>query len=196
MCKVRALIGMPVVCEDRRIGRVLQADLSDDLGQLSGLWISRGLRGARYIPSESLQMLGSVAVLTDSPGVRRRARMRPLFRRAVSTDGARLGAVTGAEVDELSFRVVSLELSSGLWDDLANGRRRVTRYVVNRDRSVVILDPTETEMEAEDDEGRYDEGTADRHADRRLGGDDIRRDELADGAPVESQGEAVGELDL
>ena len=76
MRKVRALIGMPVVCEDRRIGRVLQADLADDLGQLEGLWISRGLRGARYIPAESLRLLGRVAVLTDSPGARRRARMR------------------------------------------------------------------------------------------------------------------------
>ena len=56
---------------------------------MEGLWISRGLRGARYIPAESLRLLGQVAVLTDSPGARRRARMRPLFRRAVSTDGAR-----------------------------------------------------------------------------------------------------------
>ena len=196
MRKVRALIGMPVVCEDRRIGRVLQADLADDLGQLEGLWISRGLRGARYIPAESLRLLGQVAVLTDSPGARRRARMRPLFRRAVSTDGARLGAVTDAEVDELSFRVVALELSAGLWDDLAHGRGRVTRYVVNRERNVVIIDPTETEMEADTCEGRHDEGPVDGHGDRRHSGDDLRRDELADGAAVEPQGQADGQLDL
>lgn len=196
MRKVRALIGMPVVCEDRRIGRVLQADLAEDLTQLEGLWISRGLLGARYIPAESLKMLGRVAVLTDSPGSRGRARPSPLFRRAVSTDGARLGAVTGAEVDELSFRVVALELSAGLLDDLAHGRGRVTRYVVNRERGVVIIDPTETEMEAEAYEGRLGEGHVDGHADRRHGGDHIRRDELEDGARLEPQGETDGKLDI
>ncbi len=196
MRKVRALIGMPVVCREQKIGRVLQADLACDLRQLDGLWISRGLRGARYIPAESLQILGKVAVLTDSPGTRRQARMRPLFYRAVSTDGTRLGAITGAEVDELSFRVVSLELSSGLWDDLAYGRRRVTRYVVNREKGVVILDPTETETEVENSERRHDEGAADRHADRRIGGDPVWSDELADRAAVEPQGEADEKLDI
>ena len=196
MRKVRGLIGMPVVCGGYRLGRVLQADLADDLKRLEGLWVSRGLRGTRYIPSESLEMLGKVAVMADSAGTRRRSVANPLFRRAVSTDGRRLGAITGSEIDELSFQVISLELSAGLWDDLLRKRSRVTRFDVNRESGVVIIDCAGEEMEAEADEGRYDEGTAGGDADRRLRGDIVWRDELADGEKMEPEGKADGKLDL
>ena len=128
MCRsvktIRSLIGMPVVCQNRKIGRTVQAELEDDLTRLRGIWVSAGFRGGRWIPAESLQMLGSVAVLSDGPGQRRRMRFAPLFRRATATDGTRLGAITGAEIDEISFAVTALELSQGFWDDLLTRRRR------------------------------------------------------------------------
>ena len=37
MRKIRALIGMPVVVGNRRVGRVIQAELSEDLTRLDGL---------------------------------------------------------------------------------------------------------------------------------------------------------------
>ena len=190
------MIGMPVVCRNRRVGRMIRAELTDDLRALKGIWVGAGIRGTRFIPAEALQLLGRVAILSDVEGARGRMKTPPLFRRAVGTDGSRLGAITGAEIDEVTFAVTALELSRGLWDDLAHGRGRVTRYVVNRERNVVIIDPTETEMEADTCEGRHDEGPVDGHGDRRHSGDDLRRDELADGAPVEPQGQADGQLDL
>ena len=65
MRKLRTLIGMPVVVQNRRIGRVVQAALSEDLTSLDGLWVDEGLRGTRLIPSESLEMLGRIAVVAD-----------------------------------------------------------------------------------------------------------------------------------
>ena len=179
MRKIRVLIGMPVVVNNRRIGRVVQAELSEDLRQLDGLWIDAGLRGTRYLPSDSLEMLGQVAVMADDAGRRRRCKSAPLFRRAVGTDGRRLGAITGAEIDELSFRVEALELSRGLWDDLLCGRARIRNFTLNRENGSVVIDLTETEKEGTSNEERHDEGTHYRRADRRFRSDDVRRDELA-----------------
>lgn len=195
MRSVRGLVGMPVVCEGKRFGRVLRADLAADLRRMDGVWVGAGLRGARYIPAERLQMLGKVAVHADCPGQRRRMQPAALPMRAVSTDGRRLGAVTGADVDELSFQVQALELSAGVWDDLATGRSRVTRYTVDADRGEVVIEPDNNDMEAYGDEERNDEGTFDGHADRRFGRDDLRRAELADRAQVEPDGETNGQLD-
>ena len=96
MRKLRNLIGMPVILHRQKIGRLIQADLSDDLKRMEGIWVDSGLKGTRYIPSEHLGMIGEMAVLTDSRGTRRRARAQSLLRRAVSTDGSRLGAIVGA----------------------------------------------------------------------------------------------------
>ena len=194
MRKARSLVGMPVVCEGRRVGRVLRADLSGDLTRMEGVWVGAGIRPARYIPSERLQMLGRVAVMADCGGERKKLAPPPLPARALSTDGQRLGAVTGAEVDELTFRVASLELSGGVWDDLFSGRQRITDWTVNPDGEVVI-DANQMNMEGIFDEERIDEGASDGHADRRLGGDDLRGVELADRAEVEPKGAPDGQLD-
>lgn len=196
MRRLRALIGMPVLCGSRRIGRVARAELAEDLRQLDGVWIGSGLRGARYIPAESLELIGRVAILAEDGGRKGRMATGPLFRRAVSTDGRRMGAITGAEIDEVSFAVTALELSAGLWDDLLRGRERVTRYTVNRETGEVVIEPAEEEREDINHEDRIDEGTDRGHADRRLGGDALRRDELADGEEVEPEGEADRQLDL
>ena len=196
MRTLRELTGMPVVSGGKRIGRVIQGALSRDLRRLDGIWISAGPRGSRYIPSESLEMLGRVAVMADGAGQRQRVNAKPLFTRAVSTDGRRLGAITGAEIDEITFAVTALELSAGVWDDLMFKRSRVTRYTVNRESGEVVIDIANDNEEARTDEERHVEGPDHGHADRRIGGDDIRRDELADGEAVEPQGEADGQLDL
>ena len=185
MRRLRALTGMPVVLGGRRVGRVILGELSEDLTRLDGVWICAGLKGSRYIPSESLEMLGRVAVVVESTGQRRRMTARPLLIRAVSTDGRRLGAITGAEIDEISFAVNALELSAGVWDDLAHGRRRVTRYTVNRESGEVVIDTAGDDEGARSYEERHDEGIDHGHADRWISGDNIRRDELADGKAVE-----------
>ena len=196
MRKLRNLTGMPVVCGKRRIGRILRGELSEDLRQLRGIWIYAGLRGTRYIPVESLEMLGRVAVTADEYGKRGRMTSSSLLIRAVSTDGRRLGAINGADIDELSFAVTALELSAGFWDDLRDGRRQITRYTVNRQKGVVIIDPAGCEGRIETDEERNDEGADHRDADRWFRRDDVWRDELADGTQVEPEGQADGQLDL
>ena len=196
MRSLRGMIGIPVVCSGRRVGRVVQADIAEDLRRLDGIWVNAGFRGTRYIPSESLELIGETAIIADTRGIRRRADDCSLFRRAISTDGRRLGAITGAEFDEMSFCVSALELSAGLWDDLLNGRQRISRFAVRRETGEVIVDWAGHEMEAEQDEGWYDESPDYGHADRRIGGDHIRRSELADGEELEPQGQADWELDL
>ena len=175
---------------------MVQAELEEDLTRLRGIWVSAGFRGARWLPAERLEMLGRVAILSDGPGTRRRMRIAPLFRRATGTDGARLGAVTGAEIDEISFAVTALWLSLGFWDDLVTGRRRVERFTANRETGEIIIDPAELEREGWIDEGRHDQGPHRRDADRLRGGDHVRRDELADRAQVEPEGQDDRQLDL
>ena len=195
MRKIRVLIGMPVVVNNRRAGRVVQAALSDDLKQLDGLWVDAGLHGTRFISSDSLAMLGQVAVMADDLGKRGRCGAVPLFRRAVGTDGQRLGAITGAEIDELSFRVDALELSRGLWDDLLGGRVRIYRFTLNRENGDVVIDTAETEKEETDDEERHGEGSDHWSGNRRLGSDDVRHHELAERQADEPTGEEDRQLD-
>ena len=196
MRTLRALIGMPVICGHRRIGRVLRPELTDDLRQLSGIWVGAGLRGTRFIPAECLEMLGQVAVMAEDDGRRGRMSAKPLLKRAVSTDGRRLGAITGAEIDEMSFAVAALELSAGLWDDILHHRQQVVRFTVNRENGEVIVDPADADREEGAHEGRNDEGADHRNADRRLRGDHVRHYELADGEKMEPEGQADRQLDL
>jgi len=179
MLRICALTGLPVIVDSKKVGRVIRADLSDDLTQLSGLWIAKGFLGTRFIPSESIGMLGTMAITADHCGTRMRLSGPPLPRRAVGSDGSRLGAITGAEINELSFRVESLELSCGLWDDLAHGRRKIERFAVNQETGCVITGAFKTEKEEGIDEEQHDEEPCHRRIDRRFGSDDVRRDELA-----------------
>ena len=196
MRTLRAMTGMPIVCRGRRIGRMLLPELDAGLTRLEGLWISAGLGGTRFIPTDSLELLGSVSIHVDGPGRRRRMSAEPLFRRAISTDGRRLGAITGAEIDELTFRVAALELSRGLWDDLSSNRARVSRYTVDRETGEIIIESDDWTKEGISDEGEHDQGADHWDADRRRGGDDVRRHELEDGAPFESEGQVDRQLDL
>lgn len=143
MRTIRSMTGMPVVCRSKRIGRLVQTDLSTDLKQLEGIWVDRGLRGTRYIASDQLEMIGRVAVMTDNPGKKKRFTASTLLMRAVGTDGGRIGAIVGAEIDELSFIVNSLELTCGFWDDLYNRRVRIEHFSVCPERNeVIIMDST------------------------------------------------------
>ena len=174
---LRALQGLPVVCAGKRVGRVAQAALSDDLKRMDGLWVDAGLGGARFVPAEEIEVLGDVSVTVDAPGKREKLKKRPLFRRAVTTDGARLGAVVGAKVDTATFLVTSLIVSTGYWDDLIRGRLDVRRFAATQDGEVVAdLQTREEENDAE----RNGQGNGRRSPVGRRGGDAVRRDELED----------------
>ena len=70
----------------------------------------------------------------------------------------------------------------------------VTREMLLEVCGEVVIDPPEDERKGDYDEEWLGEGTFDRNADRRLGGDPVRRDELADGEEVEPAGEKDREL--
>ena len=39
MKNMRLLVGMPVICNGRKLGRVVQAEISEDLTRMTGLFI-------------------------------------------------------------------------------------------------------------------------------------------------------------
>ena len=148
MRKLRNLTGMPVICRRKKTGRIIQAQLSSDLRALDGIWVDCGLLGTRYIAAEHIGTIGEVAVIADCRGKRRKMNARPLVCRAVGTDGRRLGAIVGAEIDEVSLMVCSLELSRGFWDDIYSGRRMIRRYSVDTvSGDNVIVDSNELNKE-------------------------------------------------
>jgi uncharacterized protein YrrD len=179
---LRSLTGLPVVLSGRKLGRVAQASVSEDLRHMEGIWVDAGLSGTRYVPSEAIQVLGEVSVTVDSPGRRARMRERALFRRAVTTDGARLGAVVGATVDDMSFQIQSLIVSTGFFDDLFRGRLKVRRFQASLEQNEVIVDATAREGSFY--EGWNGQGIDHGRADRRRGGDGLWDHELEDGAQV------------
>lgn len=148
MRKVRSMTGMPVICRRQKIGRLMQADLSHDLTHMEGIWVDCGLKGTRYIPVEHLSIIGEMAVMADSRGLRKRCTASSLLYRAVATDGSRIGAIVGAEVDEITFLVGALELTRGFWDDLILGRRQIKGYSV-QGQEIIITDSTQNDRKEE-----------------------------------------------
>ena len=190
---LRTLIGMPVICDGKKLGRVAQAAVSDNLTRMKGLWVDAGLFGTRFLPSEEISVIGDVAVVADTPGKRKKMRERPIFLRAISTDGERLGAIVGAYVDEISFLIVALELSSGYPDDFMRGRQKIRDFSADRRRAEAIVSPDGKEEKR--DAQRDDEGSDDGGAAGRRGGDDLRDRQLEDGAEMAHTGAQGRTLD-
>ncbi|NLF27411.1 MAG: hypothetical protein GX592_05880 [Clostridiales bacterium] len=185
---LRSLNGLPVVLSGRKLGRVVQASVSEDFMLMEGLWVDAGLSGTRFVPTDAIQVLGEVSVTVDSPGKRLRMRERPLFRRAVTTDGARLGAVVGATVDDMSFQICSLIVSTGVFDDLFRGRLKIRRFQASLADGEVIVDTKIREGDFY--ERRNDQGPDYRRGTGRRGGDGLRHHELEDGAQMVPAGAA------
>lgn len=156
MKSAKAMAGQPVILEGRRIGRVLQVELSEDLTAMTGLWADCGLKGTRYMTGEQIQLLGDVAVIVKEMGKRRRLGEQTLFRRAVASDGSRLGAILDALIDEQTHKVDALLLSEGFLSDLTKGRRAVRQYMVQPGTGSVVLKSRPDEEGGVEHEGRLD----------------------------------------
>lgn len=88
MKNLRLLVGMPVICGGRKLGRVVQAQVSEELTRMTGLFVDAGIKGTRFIPSSDVSVLGDVAVLVRSEG-RRGARAQCGYpRRALTPDAS------------------------------------------------------------------------------------------------------------
>ncbi len=135
---VKAFVGMPVILGGKRIGHVACLTLDESLTRVTGLRIARGLRGNRFVPAGYVSLLGDVAVLVTNEGVRPSGERGLNLRRATTTDGQILGAITGAMIDERTLKVAALELTSGWWDDLARGRRHVYGWTASQGENVIL----------------------------------------------------------
>lgn len=147
MKNMRMLVGMPVICEGRKLGRVVQAQVSKDLTHMTGLFIDAGFRGTRFIPAKDVSVIGEVAILVESMGQRSERGDCGYPRRALDPDGKRLGAICGADVDEISMNVEALELSMGWMEDVISGRRQVKHFFVTQPGEEVVVIEIEEESE-------------------------------------------------
>ncbi len=182
---VKAFVGMPVILNGKRIGHVACLTLDEGLTKVTGLRIARGLRGNRFIPSSAVGLLGDVAVLVKEDGVRPGGERGLNLRRATTTDGQILGAITGVLIDERTLNVAALELSSGWWEDLVRGRRFVNGWTACQGENVIL--EFDGERGSEHEERNLD---GDRHgrADRRSGVNGTGNDGYAVSAPDEADG--------
>ena len=142
MRNAKSLLGMPVIRGGKTLGRVSHVLPDEDLKSIRGLYLHCGAAGSRFIECADLDVVGEVAVLARGAGKRMSTGERPLFRRAISSDGRRLGAITDALIDEETMAIEALELSRGYLDDLAGGRRRIRRFSVNKNGDVIV-EPSE-----------------------------------------------------
>lgn len=139
MKNVKALIGMPVILDGKRLGRTLDIGVTQDLKNMTGVYVDCGIRGNRFVPSDQIRLVGDVAIFVDSKGRRSRCNGMGQPRRALSTDGRRLGAVCGVLIDEEMQTIEALELSRGYIDDLIGGRQYVRHYTVSQGGDDVVI---------------------------------------------------------
>ncbi|WP_258359933.1 PRC-barrel domain-containing protein [Moorella sulfitireducens] len=136
MPKGRELVGLPVISQDRgeELGRVQDLLYDEKTGLLKALVLADGtwLQQPRVISFEELQgrgpkiftVTGAGAIGNELPeGFRRWQEIKGL--RLLNREGLELGLVEDLVVDLPSGRVRALEISTGLVNDLLEGRREI-----------------------------------------------------------------------
>lgn len=187
MQTIKGAIGLPVLTDGARAGQILSVEPDEALRRIDAVYVIRRNMSVRRIDRRDIVQIGSRAVTAVSAGIPAKDRSAPLFRRAVSTDGRRLGAIVDAEFDE-SLSIVALWLSCGYPDDLLSGRLRITRYTVRSSDGCVLVPSGEEDFH----EQRHDQGNGSRRAAWRDSRNGIRSDELGKGTPLEESGNANG----
>ena len=134
----KSVLGLPVICGGKNLGRVSYVLPDDALRAVSGVYLYCGLTGSRFIGCDQLELIGDVAVLAHSSGKRLQQNRPPLFRRALLPDGSRIGAITDVLLGENTLRIEALELSRGYLDDLTGGRAHVEQYTVQKNGDVIV----------------------------------------------------------
>jgi uncharacterized protein YrrD len=125
------LIGLPVICGEKKLGRVSAVTLARDGGRLAGLMVRGGLHGARWVPAEAVLCLGALSILVRADGGKRQEGQTFRLGRVSDTSGMRLGCVTDARLDEQTLDVDALEITFGPLDDLLIGRRWVRGFTIH-----------------------------------------------------------------
>ena len=130
MTGLKKMIGLPVMIGGRPAGCVLRGVLTDDGRSLRGLVVRGGLKGARWLPRDQIELVGQLSVIAQ--GKARRLPKEANYRlfRVSDPEGTRLGGVTDALMHEETLRVAALEISAGPLDDLMDGRWYATAFTV------------------------------------------------------------------
>ncbi len=130
MTGLKKMVGLPVIVNGKAAGSVLRGVLTEDGRCLRGIVVRGGLKGARWIPREQIELVGKLSVIAG--GRPRRVPKAAEYRlfRVSDPDGARLGVVTDALINEETLRVSALEISGGPLDDLLSGRWYATAFHV------------------------------------------------------------------
>lgn len=194
MKSIRSLSGMPVILSTsgRKIGRVKSVLFDETLSKIVCVCAAGRFGKSVYCPAAKVCFLGEMAVVVSGFQKKKPEGVKFVIRRALDAAGSMIGAVTGLYADEETLSVLYAEVSGGVPEDIARGRKLVRHFAVNADTGDVTMIE---EGECEDEEGlgsRYDRGN-----DRgRFGGDGIRHDELAAGKANGPICDACGQSDL
>lgn len=130
MTGLKKMIGLPVMMNGKAAGSVLRGVLTEDGRSLRGIVMRGGLKGPRWLPRDQIALIGKLSVIgTGRPGRLPKDAGYRLFR-VSDPEGARLGIVTDALMNEETLRVTALEISSGPLDDLTDGRWYATAFQV------------------------------------------------------------------
>ena len=127
---LKKMIGLPIIFEEKNLGNVLRGVLSEDGKSLRGIVIRGGMKGERWLPREKISLIGQFSVIADGKPQRLPRDSDYHLFRVTDEDGARLGIVTDALLQNDTLRVAALEISAGPLDDLFNGRWFATNFSV------------------------------------------------------------------
>ena len=124
------MIGMPVMMDGKMAGSVLRGVLTEDGRALRGIVMRGGIKGARWLPREQISLIGDLSIIGKGKTCRVPKDAQYRLFRVSDAEGARLGIVTDALLNEETMHVTALEISGGPLDDLTEGRWYATAFTV------------------------------------------------------------------
>ncbi|MDO4546682.1 MAG: hypothetical protein Q4D04_01145 [Clostridia bacterium] len=140
MKSVRSIIGLPVLVVSRVVGHVTDVDIDLSKKLFTGIYLTAMPFGVRRIDAENIEIIGDVSVIASDAG---KLSLPPPKKAipAVMADGRRIGQITGALIDEATRRVEAVELSEGVWEDLAYARRWIFSFAAESSTCGVLINP-------------------------------------------------------
>lgn len=113
LTSLRQLEGLPVILQDEQIGYVERALPDEEIRRLGGLVIRQGLKQAKWVSAESIEVLGKKCVLIAlRPETLEKNRITPCHPAFFST-GQNAGQVTDGLLCTQTLRLLALEISAG-----------------------------------------------------------------------------------
>ena len=113
LTSLNRIAGMPVVWQDRQIGCVERGIADASARRLRGLVIRKGIGAARWLPAESVRLVGRSCVLAGAKPEPLPDGLTDSMLQAYLTTGERAGQVSDALFSGLTLRLIALEVTPG-----------------------------------------------------------------------------------